>query len=509
MIANTLDREAIIDLTRETLGAGWLRRNETRPQHHERLSENVWRTGPQLHFRDALVDAMNNAQEVLLLSSFLLADDAIANGLIQAAERGVRTYVITASEQRLDKFLEEDESFEHKMVEQHKTLLAKLAGKVLLRSGEHIHAKFLIVDPQLDHEAQGWLSTANFNKALENSIELGIRLPPFSARALAECFNWAFWQEAQRELRGPKRLVEIQSRPSLAPKRPSAPQVFATLNDGTDLRGQVLKMIRSADREILAASYGLDPEHVVLHELALAAQRGVQVSLLTRPRPAVAQGTAALAAAGVRILAHDKLHAKALVVDGHALVMTANFDTFGLDTGFEVGAILEPEAAQDVEHTLREWIDNFPWEYRADAVRGDHLGDFCPADKGLRDGVIRIVANHRQQAANIEAPNALDLEGAPPPRLSPIPVPQELPQQVHFNWQVRAPRLPDGATELFQESASEPPSSTGRPRPKVPFDPPVYQHKKLKYVVPRTLAQADRASQLAEQLGARLVLKPA
>jgi hypothetical protein len=43
----------------------------------------------------------------------------------------------------------------------------------------------------------------------------------------------------------------------------------------------------------------------------------------------------------------------------------------------------------------------------------------------------------------------------------------------------------------------------------VPFDPPVYQHKKLKYVVPRTLAQADRASQLAEQLGARLVLKPA
>jgi len=135
MIANTLDREAIIDLTRETLGAGWLRRNETRPQHHERLSEDVWRTGPQLHFRDALVDAMNNAQEVLLLSSFLLADDAIANGLIQAAERGVRTYVITASEQRLDKFLEEDESFEHKMVEQHKTLLAKLAGKVLLLWG--------------------------------------------------------------------------------------------------------------------------------------------------------------------------------------------------------------------------------------------------------------------------------------------------------------------------------------------------------------------------------------
>lgn len=310
--------------------------------------------------------------------------------MIQAAERGVRVYVLTASEQRIGKVLSEDEVFEQRMVMQHKKLLESLADKVLLRSAEHIHAKFLVIDPQLESGARAWLSTANFNKALEDSVELGVMLDADRARGLAACFNWAFWCEAERELRGPNRLIEIKPNHPAVPTWPSHPAIFATLRNGAELREQVIALLRSAQNEILMASYGI-ADHPAVSELVAAARRGIRVTVLTRPRPAVAAGVAMLAEVGATVLAHDKLHAKALVVDGKALVMSANLEAQGLDKGFKVGAMLPAETARLVEKTLREWASSFPWVYRADATRGEHLGDFCPAKAGLRDGVVKVV----------------------------------------------------------------------------------------------------------------------
>ena len=71
-----ISREETLDLTQEALGPGWLRRFPTNPEAHEIAGPGVWRTGPQLLFRNELVAAMERAREVILLSSFLLADDA-------------------------------------------------------------------------------------------------------------------------------------------------------------------------------------------------------------------------------------------------------------------------------------------------------------------------------------------------------------------------------------------------------------------------------------------------
>ncbi|KHO64386.1 hypothetical protein PT85_13785 [Pseudomonas flexibilis] len=394
------------------------------------------------------------------------------------------------------------------MVEQHKTLLARLAGKVLLRSAEHIHAKFLVIDAHRQNAARAWLSTANFNKALQDSIELGVQLEQDGAQALAECFHWAFWCEAQRELRSANRLVEIKAPPAM-PRRPVHGQVVATLQGSNELREAVIAMIHGAQREVLVSSYGLNADHAVLGELVRAAERGVRVCVLTRPRPAVAAGAKKLAGAGIQVLAHDKLHAKALVVDGEAMVMTANFDAIGLDIGFEVGAKLPALSAAAVEQTLREWIDTFPWIYRADACRGEHLGDFCPANKGLRDGVMCVVEHRDKVLPDVEASDALSLDSAPAPQTPIADTAGELVQRLTLHWKVKAPRLPAGATEYKRlvEHDRVRDGKQVKERMQVPFDPPAYQHKGLKYVVIRRSEELEQARSTAAQLGARLVLE--
>lgn len=504
-----ISREETLDLTQEALGPGWLRRFPTNPEAHEIAGPGVWRTGPQLLFRNELVAAMERAREVILLSSFLLADDALAQAMIQAAGRGVRVYVLTASEQRIGKALREDEVFEQRMVEQHKKLLENLAGKVLLRSAEHIHAKFLVVDPQLKRGGYAWLSTANFNKALEDSVELGVMLNADGVRELAACFNWAFWSEAERELRGPNRLVEIKPNHPVVPPRPSYGAIFATLRDGSVLREQLITLIRGAQKEILVASYGIAADHVAVCELAEAAKRGVQVTVLTRPRPAVAAGVALLASVGAGIFAHDKLHAKALVVDGKALVMSANLEAQGLDKGFEIGAMLPADTSRAVEKTLRNWVSSFPWIYRADATRGEHLGDFCPAEVGLRGGVVKVVDSYDQAVADVIAADALKLSEALPPTLKPLHTPRELPKKVRFTWNVLPPRLPKGAKEQFRVIEREKPGKNGKPKKgneSVPYVPPVYELMSKRYVLLCNIEETDKAQRLATELGAKVVL---
>ena len=85
-----LHREQTVDLTAEPLGAGWLRRRPTTAETREIVIDGVWRTGPQARFRQALVEALDSAKEVALLSSFLLADDRLAEAILRAAKRGVR-----------------------------------------------------------------------------------------------------------------------------------------------------------------------------------------------------------------------------------------------------------------------------------------------------------------------------------------------------------------------------------------------------------------------------------
>lgn len=496
-----LQRKYPLDLSNERLGPGWLRAKNVTLMTSESSMNGLWQTGPRGRFRDELIAVLDNASEVALVCAFFLADENLADAMVRAAERGVRVYALTASEQRIGKLLREDAEFDQRMAEEHKALLDRLAGRVLLRSAEHFHAKFLVSDPQNPSQARAILSTANFNRALRDNIEFGVELDGEDACDLAAYFNRAFWCEASHELVERGRLSEVAKAP-VDPPMPQGRRVFGTLRQAHTLRETVLSMIRSANREILLASYGMAEGHETVRALIEAARKGIAVTVLTRPRPAVAAAVKALAEAGARVVAQHNLHAKALVVDGRALVMSANFEPLGLDNGFEVGVVPSEAIASDIELNLRTWANAFPWTYSANATRGGQLADFLPADKNLRDGIKRIVVVHEQQCADQIAQNALRLEDAPQPPMRPNPRPDEIPQKIIFSWQVVPPQLPKGAKKRPSNGGSKPADTKGQ----AAQSPSIFDHHGKAYVVLHKLEEIEDVQRLAEATGALVVL---
>lgn len=504
-----LKQTATLDLRHEKLPPAWLRRAPTHPDREETPAPNVWRTGPRLAFRDALVDGLDHTREVALVSSFLLSDATLAKAMHQAADRGVRVYVLTASKQRLQKVLGDDDHFDRRMAEEHEKLLDGLAGKVLLRSADHLHAKFLVTDP--GPEARAWLSTANFNKGLADNVEIGVALGAEAANAVAGHFRSAFWTEADQELRERGRLSAVKARPAIVAPPRGQSGVYVTATGRTELKDAVLNLVAHSQRELTVASYGLDVDHESVRALLDAQARGVTVTVLTRPRKAVAAAMRTLAEAGVRILAHDQLHAKVVAADGRVMVMTANLQAHGLDSGFEVGAVLAPSAANAVLETLRTWTRTFPWEYHLAAPRGGHLGDLLLADLGLRggEGSVTRTTSVPIPLPAVTATSAIDLASAQKPVLTPPTAHTEFPQQVDFTWEVLPPKLPRDAKERLQvveREVQEKNGTTKKIQERKPFKPRIFDHAGRVFVKVDEPADIERARQVAASLGGVVVV---
>lgn len=485
----------------------WVRQQPTQPDSPEQMGASLLRVGPDHTLRRALATSIDHAREVVLLASFLLSDELLADAMLRAADRGVRVYVLTASETRLATIVREDDGFEARMVDEHKKLLDRLAGPVLLRSAEHFHAKLLVTDPMSD--PAGWICTANFNKALQESVELGVRLSASDAWGLAAWFAWVFWTEAERELAGKGRLAKVADPPG-RPRRPDTGKIVVTAQDDTSLRDSVLSLLRSAQRRLLVATYGLDLDHEAVQLIAERARAGVPVVVLTRPRPAVAATVQVLVDAGATVMAHDKLHAKAIVADDQGMVMTANLQAHGLDRGFEVGVRLDAEGVRALSQTLESWERDFPWRFAASMPRTAHLGEVCLASEGLRTGRRTVEAEHVASLPPLTAPDAIDLAGAPDPELRPPRESDKFYQQVRYEWEVQPPRLPKKASEVRREEVRTETGDDGTTkevRVKVPYDPPVFADGGRTLVLMESLDRAEAARLLAEELGARVVIR--
>jgi cardiolipin synthase len=337
----------------------------------------------------AVVEIIGSTREVVFVSSFLFAERDIERALLAAAQRGVRVYLLVASEARLEKEARGDDAFGQKAVEDHKRLLDQLCGWVYVRSAEHFHAKFVVADPQT--RPRGLLLTANLTReALTRNHELAVRLTEEEARALAALFTWAFWESAQHELLLAGKLTPVAPASRVA-SPPAAGPVVATSAMRTDLRAAVKGLIGSARHNLVVATFGLDDREMV-DALGARAQAGVAVTLLVRhPRFTLFETLRGLARAGVTVLGVSEwLHAKAIVADGErALVMTANLQERGLDRGFEVGVHLTGADATALGTILGSWQAAACAQMRASTRLGDLQGRVQIANgKGYCDVVV-------------------------------------------------------------------------------------------------------------------------
>jgi cardiolipin synthase len=474
----------------EPLPPCWHRRNPTTDESIERVGGGLLSAGPQGSLGRALIDVVSAAKHTVLIASFLFSDPDLCNALLAAHSRGVRIYMLTASRARLTSQREDD--FTAKMIEEHQRLLDLLAGKVVLRAADCFHAKFIVVDHA--SAARGWLSTANFNPALYRSRELGLELDRAAAQEVAQWFCWAFWSCAEHELTGEKGRLRAVDKPPTVPKVPSGARVLVTTPEHKPLRQRILAWIKASKRELWIASYGFDADHEVLAAIVERAKAGVPVTVLTRPRPANCTAVVALREAGARVLGHDKLHAKAIVCDHGALVMTANLDMHSLENSFEVGMVLDNQDHAALRETFVRWAESFPWTLTLRGSRSDTLGEIWLADQGKDTGTRRVVEQVKIRLGDVVALDALDLENAPAPKPERPSEHQQIPAAVRYEWVVRAPQLPKGAKRLDEDKQVD------------KHTPTAWQHKRDRYVLLEDEQAVVAARARAAELGARVVL---
>ena len=488
----------VIDQRDRPMPPTWVSRQQGSADQNERGSA-ILTSGEGGELAKRITSVIASARRKVVVCSFLLADPEVEGAILEAATRDVRIYVLLASEARLDGE-PGDREFDRRVLDEHKAMLGRLGGYVLIRSAPHFHAKLVLVDP--DERPAGLLLTANLTReALWRNEELAVVLRPDEVKEAAEFVRWATWEAAEHELVEPGNFRAVK--PLGAVDHPARmPHVLATTSSATQLREEAIDLIDSASQELIVSSFGWAAGHQAVERLCAQVREGLKLTVLARVRKRAMPALVALAEAGARVLGFEWLHAKALWADsGRGLVMSANLEKHGLDDGFELGLKLEGERAEELRIRLESWSRQATWELSSAPVLGDMMGAVRVWHGGK---LIELGVKPRLPVdlGAVTAKSALDLKApAPdPPRIHGLPQPAHAAHEIECRWLVRAPELHTKATEVMR------PASDKKTKP-APYKPPVFKEPGGKRVVAVQSPDDIRdARQLAEEIGAAVVV---
>jgi phosphatidylserine/phosphatidylglycerophosphate/cardiolipin synthase-like enzyme len=329
------------------------------------------------NLQDKVVELIESASQTLILSTFLLADERVELAIYEAAKRKVRVYILLACETRLGGDLPDDE-FGKKCLSQHIAMLNKLSGLVHFASAPHFHAKAVIADSLHNSgEAKGLLLTANLTEeALKRNEELAVFLNQAQIIEMTKVFRWAIFESAEHHMTNKGDFASYKS-PSNTPYPTGLADVFVTSSEETRIKKQALQLIQQADKELTVSSFGWQEEHILVEAICNRARAGVKVTIFSRQRPAAMPALLAMEKAGATVKCFKWLHAKAIVVDGEkAMIMSANFQTHGMDEGFELGVSLDGEQIVELQQCLDTFLAGKHKELQASMTLGQISGDF-------------------------------------------------------------------------------------------------------------------------------------
>ena len=380
--AEVFHGQKTIDRREEVLPPAWIRDAHSRqaePQANAPEGARVILVDQAGAVRGRLVSLVDGAKKVVCACSFLIADEYVVKALLRAHERGVRVYLLTASENQLLKEPRADSEFDIERLQDHVKTLRSLAGRVLVRTGEHFHSKFVLVDPN-GTEARGVLLTANLTaEALTRNVEAAVELDPAEVRDLFRQFLVGFWTESSNELLDQGGLSRVDPRESLSKEIPS--ELPCTTGSDHTLKDEAVRLIDESTGEIIVAYFGFDLQHSVVMKLVAAARAGRNVRVYARPRPnkTTMEALIALREAGAVVRGHPWLHAKCLLAETEGkwagLVTTANFEKRGLDEGFETGVPLDSGDAEAMRAYAGGWDESFPFELLVQKKVGEVEGE--------------------------------------------------------------------------------------------------------------------------------------
>jgi len=486
------DHQRVVDQRGVELPPTWIAQERRNPVGDE-LGQSVHISGRKRQVADRVAELLGGASQMVAVSTFLLADRDVEDALMAAAQRGVRVYVMLASEARLGRE-ESDGEFDRRVLSEHKEMLNRLAGHVLFRSAPHFHAKVIVIDPQSN--PRGILLTANLTReALERNEEIAVDLTQQEARDAAALLGWAMWETAEHEMVDPTdRFRAVKPMGSLETPVVELP---ATTPESTALRHRALELVDGARDRLVVASFGWDAEHPLVRRLLERAKEGLEVVVLARLRPSVMPALVRLCEAGATVYGFRWLHAKAIWSDqGEALVMSANLQPDGLDHGFELGLELSGARANELHGRLQSWATAAHWKLE----HGPSLGDVRGTAKVWSDREcvdIEVVPSLEVSLGEHIARSADDLSVEPPA----LPSNGALPRPAHelvCTWTVAAPTLHRKAKEVFRPAQGK--------KKRQPYEPPVFKEGGRMVVVVRQTDELQVAKRLVAELSADAVV---
>lgn len=329
---------------------------------------------------DAVRGLVDRAEQVVVLGSFLLAYRELLESIRAAARRGVRVYILTASEKHLDR--DPDGEVEADRITEHRELLDALAEVALLRSAPGFHAKVILIDPHT--RPRGLLLTANLvHSDLTINDEAAVEL---TRDEVTDCFatlRYAFWELAEHELREPGLLQAVSPAGVAAPPVLGGKLLLTTAaSDGISER--LVERIGRVSQVVLS-NFTFHADHPVVAALCAAAEVGKEVTVLVRPSERTARSLPAhlaLLRSGAVVRGTDRMHAKLVSFGGtRAILHSSNLASYPDTSVFELGVEVHGARARAVDDVLRTWAAFAPWtlcdelQGERTAVRIVHVGD--------------------------------------------------------------------------------------------------------------------------------------
>jgi len=502
-----------VSFKEQTLPLCWNKRHDIEERMTEEMDSDtaVFQSGPRKDLLYQLVNMIDEAEEVICVSSFVIQKSEVTDSLLEAAKRGVRVYLLTASEKHLEKDEMEMSGFDRKVIPEHKALLDSFAGRILVRTANHLHSKFLLVDPHTSFP-QGILLTANLTlgalyqdtnwrgRKYGCNFELGVSLVPEQVTELFNQFLVGFWHEAQHELFDPGVLTPVGQSPY--PFSPSPQDLMMVIGSEQRLRDEVLELIDSATTHILASGWSFQDGHVTVDRLIEKAQSGVEVTVLARTHENNMPAFVRLLEAGATVFSHPRLHGKMLLVDGHeGIVMTANFSSLGLDEGYETGLKLSSEQVLGFQEIFEEWSQACEWSLHANLKKEAVNEEALVWENEKLE--LRSLKNNYHKKQEIQAPTMLAFFEPDLPTFTPSG--DVLYLEATYEYLVHPPMLPSKAKLVEQKKAAKGEKKDGK-KQEPTF--PLFHRKNKNYVVITEEEEYPQAAQFARQNNAVVVARP-
>lgn len=321
-------------------------------------------SGPKNILFKKIIENINTASEMICLQSFLIQDTEIIDSLVEASERGVKIYILDAAETRLG--VKGSYNDEDHITEGYKNMInSKFRYRFVHRQAQNLHAKFILFDPKTEY-SEGFIFTGNFNtKPFTENPELGLPLTKEQTQELFQLFVYHFWEHTTDEQNETDAFDAVKPINKFAP--PTLRSILCTSpNDKlSNLKEKLKSAIKTAKQEIAFSTFGLEFEHELSQEILNKINEGLKVTIFCRPREkTIVNHISKLAEAGATIFCDELIHAKSLIVDSkEAFLFTANFESHGMDTGFEVGAKLNEKQTKDLIYIHNYWKMRFPYRF--------------------------------------------------------------------------------------------------------------------------------------------------